>query len=256
MAEDSVIFDRAAGFYDRTRGLPAATAAAQTAQLAGEIAEARGPILEIGVGTGRIAVPLARTGIQILGVDLSAPMLGELAAKGSAVAAVRASATALPVRAHSVGAVIACHVLHLISEWQLAVEQALHALRPKGLLLAARGGTHGGLASELHRRVREAAGVPDTAIGLDDLDGLDQFMREHGAQPRHLPPIPNPGTRSAAEFLQLVGDDTYAWTWDIPETRRRRAVAEVLAWVADAIGDPRGVQLSAEPVRWRSYRLP
>jgi SAM-dependent methyltransferase len=34
-----------------------------------------GPVLELGVGTGRIAVPIARAGIEVIGVDSSAPML-------------------------------------------------------------------------------------------------------------------------------------------------------------------------------------
>jgi len=34
-----------------------------------------GPVLELGVGTGRIAIPVARAGVAVIGVDSSAPML-------------------------------------------------------------------------------------------------------------------------------------------------------------------------------------
>jgi len=34
-----------------------------------------GPVLEIGVGTGRIALPLAKKGLDIVGIDLNKPML-------------------------------------------------------------------------------------------------------------------------------------------------------------------------------------
>jgi SAM-dependent methyltransferase len=37
-----------------------------------------GPVLEYGVGNGRIALPIARHGIDVVGVDHSAPMLGDL----------------------------------------------------------------------------------------------------------------------------------------------------------------------------------
>lgn len=37
-----------------------------------------GPILEYGCGNGRIAIPIARAGVAITGVDLSAPMLSDL----------------------------------------------------------------------------------------------------------------------------------------------------------------------------------
>ncbi len=40
----------------------------------------RGPVLELGCGTGRISLPLARAGVSVIGVDRSQPML-ERAAK-------------------------------------------------------------------------------------------------------------------------------------------------------------------------------
>lgn len=42
------------------------------------LARTPGPVLEIGIGSGRIALPLARDGAEVTGVDLSAPMLSEL----------------------------------------------------------------------------------------------------------------------------------------------------------------------------------
>ncbi len=47
-----------------------------------DLAESRGgPVLELGCGNGRIAVPLARGGVEVAGVDLSAPMLADLRAR-------------------------------------------------------------------------------------------------------------------------------------------------------------------------------
>lgn len=40
-----------------------------------------GPVLELGVGTGRLAIPLAATGLTVHGLDTSALMLEQLAAK-------------------------------------------------------------------------------------------------------------------------------------------------------------------------------
>ncbi len=36
---------------------------------------AAGPVLELGCGTGRVSVPLARAGVDLVGIDRSAPML-------------------------------------------------------------------------------------------------------------------------------------------------------------------------------------
>jgi SAM-dependent methyltransferase len=38
-----------------------------------------GPVLEYGVGNGRIAIPMARAGVEVVGIDLSQPMLRSLA---------------------------------------------------------------------------------------------------------------------------------------------------------------------------------
>lgn len=61
-------------YYDRAY-------ADRSADVAYYVALARsrgGPILEYGVGTGRVALPLARAGFDVLGVDRSRPMLARL----------------------------------------------------------------------------------------------------------------------------------------------------------------------------------
>jgi SAM-dependent methyltransferase len=47
-----------------------------------------GPALELGVGTGRLAIPLSRRGVRVHGIDLSPDMVAELRAKpgGDAIA--------------------------------------------------------------------------------------------------------------------------------------------------------------------------
>jgi SAM-dependent methyltransferase len=52
-----------------------------------EAARFGGPVLELGVGSGRIAIPLACDGVQVVGVDLSAGML-EVARESAELAGV------------------------------------------------------------------------------------------------------------------------------------------------------------------------
>jgi SAM-dependent methyltransferase len=44
----------------------------------------RGPVVELGVGTGRVAIPIARAGQDVIGVDASGAMLTEGARKAAA----------------------------------------------------------------------------------------------------------------------------------------------------------------------------
>jgi SAM-dependent methyltransferase len=70
--------DRIADLYDAWAGGVFATddCVDRIAELAGT-----GRVLELGVGTGRVAVPLAERGLQVVGIDASTAMLDRLAAK-------------------------------------------------------------------------------------------------------------------------------------------------------------------------------
>lgn len=91
--------DRYADVYDDWYGdvTDAAACADHLAELA---RRGRGPVLELGVGSGRLALPLAARGITVHGIDSSTTMLGRLRAKagGRAVPVVAGDMARLPVR--------------------------------------------------------------------------------------------------------------------------------------------------------------
>src|SRR5262249_12622785 len=68
---------------------------------------ARGPVLELGCGTGRVSLPLARAGVDLVGVDRSPPLLARARRRESSVRFVRGDIRELPFRARSFAAVIA-----------------------------------------------------------------------------------------------------------------------------------------------------
>src|SRR5439155_4011909 len=73
-------FDRVATIYDETRSLAPRAMARLLAVLVDELH--RKLVLEIGVGTGRYAVPLQKSGIRVVGVDISRLMIEFGLAKG------------------------------------------------------------------------------------------------------------------------------------------------------------------------------
>jgi SAM-dependent methyltransferase len=136
--DKSVAFDRAADYYDATRGYPPgvdAQIAAFIAQHAGLTPATRA--VEIGVGTGRIAVPLAAHVGAYFGVDLAAPMLARLRAKDAdgRVKIAQADIMALPVARQSFDCAVAVHILHLVPTPERAVAELARVLRPGGLVL-------------------------------------------------------------------------------------------------------------------------
>lgn len=76
--EPSTYGDAIADIYDELHGWHLDTEAAveALARLAGE-----GPVLELGVGTGRVAAPLAERGLEVHGIDASEEMVSRLREK-------------------------------------------------------------------------------------------------------------------------------------------------------------------------------
>lgn len=252
---ESIAFDRAADYYDATRTLTPEAEAGVVELLAPEL-EHRRPCLEIGVGTGRIALPLLRAGIDLVGVDLSLPMLSRLAQKlgnGDRLPVALADATRLPVADQSVGAVLACHVLHLIPAWQDAARELARVLRPDGVFLLDLGGGPGGEWRAIVRKVAEELGITRPRPGLTDADPLDRLLTGLGASVRPLAPVRIVRRQPLADALEELGSQIHSWTWDIPPAAMRTAVASTREWAASRFGDldePRDVEAV---IKWRAY---
>lgn len=247
----SVAFDRAASYYDASRSLSPEAAARLTAVLADALI-GHGPVLEIGVGTGRIALPLAEAGLDVVGIDLARPMLAKLLQKGNAVPVAEADATALPFPDDSVGAVVAAHVFHLVPEWRDACLEALRVLRPDGVLLWARGG-HGTPGDAVAEVFAGAAGISRTPVGLDEVEGLDAYLRSRHWKGTWLEEVPDDRTISTAENIALLESGRLAWTWAATDEDRHRGAEVARAWATE-----QGIDLEApvpwgRPVRFRRY---
>src|SRR5579859_2777663 len=78
--DTSTYGDRIADVYDEWYGeaafLETDAAVAALAELAGN-----GPVLELAIGTGRVALPLAARGLEVHGIDASEAMVAELREK-------------------------------------------------------------------------------------------------------------------------------------------------------------------------------
>jgi SAM-dependent methyltransferase len=138
MPGERISFDRAADIYDETRGFPPGEESPSVALLAtaGRLTQVS-RILEIGIGTGRIALPLAPYVGALFGLDISAQMMGRLRGKpgGDQIRLVEGDAMHLPFPAHAFDAVVAVHVLHLVPDYIQVLKEAARTLRPGGTLL-------------------------------------------------------------------------------------------------------------------------
>jgi SAM-dependent methyltransferase len=230
-----ISFDRAADYYDATRAVPDDVRVALTEVLAAELA-GRGLCLEIGVGTGRIALPLHDRGISLVGADIAPAMLRRLVQNAGGrqpFPLLVADVTRLPLSGAVVGAVLASHVLHLIPQWEAAVDEAMRVLRPGGTLLADFGMTvqmpWGGLSADLMGR----HGICHDRPGVTAPDRIAGHLGGAVAA-RPLPPVAMTLSRSLRRDLDRWERQIDAWTWPYTADQMRAACADIRAWAAEA----------------------
>ena len=216
-----------------------------------------GRCLEIGVGTGRIALPLIERGIKVVGVDISAKMLRRYVEKAPPnIEVAVADATRLPFADGTFTSAIASHVLHLIPAWKTALDELARVLTPGGVLLASRNADP---AADWHNLVRRRfyaeAGDPPLPPGMNRIDELDLEMGARQAAIRKLDDVYNEKWLSIADVLDLLEKGVYSACWSIDQETRSRAAAATRQWASRELGDLDEKRETRSMSDWRAYRL-
>lgn len=271
----SISFDRVAYAYDATRGYPPgidqqiAIAIVETVN-----AKPETTFMEVGVGTGRIAFPLASLGHTYTGVDISEKMVSLLATKllengwqeyeqvwGSLPDEIDASAhtvwrfrnttkpasmrlvlsdmTALPFREASFDVVLAVHVFHLVDGWQNAVREVLRVLRPGGVFLHCWDDfvniKEWPVAKTWGKIVREL-GYEVKRPGAAARSEVTEWLKEQGLQPQEIPVVQWEVTWTPREAVEQVTRRLWSSTWVVPDDIFTASVVRLESWAKDYFG--------------------
>jgi len=233
MANTSLSFDRAAGFYDQTRAFPAGMSE-HVAAVAVEWLGANSNVLEIGVGTGRIAKPLLAAGVHITGIDLSRNMMNRLRETLGdlpAPALLNGDITRLPFASESFDAVIGVHILHLVGGWQQAIDEAMRVMKAGGALLLGRNTHRPNDAQAIRAQLgdlMEKFNVKRSSLGVRE-DDVEQELLRRGAkvETRETPAVITQG--SVAQEIDDIANRVWSSTWAIPDDVIGEIVAQLKA---------------------------
>jgi ubiquinone/menaquinone biosynthesis C-methylase UbiE len=240
----SISFDRAADFFDQTRSLPA-QASQQVTETLVNVFPSDAKVLEIGVGTGRIALPLVARGVDLTGIDLSRRMMERLRAKQPNVAHLpalaRADATRLPFANAVFDVILAVHVYHLIAGWQMALQESLRVRKRGGVLLYGSGWRPpDSMPSQIREhfiQIVKAKYPQETQPGVHDFERIKHTLLETGAKMDEWSAAVWTGTIHLAGFIQDLENRTYSSTWRLPSEVLSSSVAELRVWAKDQFGD-------------------
>ena len=256
---DSIRFDTAADHYDRTRAISDEAMERTISLLTSELRD-RGRVLEVGVGTGLLALRLHEFEIPVFGLDLSAPMLAKLVEKAGGappLPLVIGDATAMPFADGAFGAAYLRWVLHLIPDWRVALAEMARVVRPGGVLLVSLG-AFDEVGRAIRARFSEITGLSTDPVGLmwGNHDELDDELEGLGLRLRVLPSIPEEEEEPLGSFLDAIEDGRWSWTWHVPEDARVDAVRELRPWAEERFGPLDRVERYEVETVWRAYDLP
>lgn len=184
---DSLSFDPMVAQYDETRTFHQGCFDAALDYLAERFPPgAFQNVFEPGIGTGRIAVPLAERGYRVTGVDISPEMLailGErLKARPMPISFQVADVTELPFPDAAFDMAIAVHLFYFIPNWRKAADEVLRVVRRDGPLVL----MHTGMGTEvpaLTNRYHELCaerGCDTRMIGVTSTSEVVASLRDIG----------------------------------------------------------------------------
>lgn len=239
-------FDRVASIYDATRSLPAGVVELLVSHVvAATRAGSYTQFLEIGVGTGRIAMPFIERGYAYTGVDISRQMMEQLKAKASQARNLRlieAEVTQLPFPDGSFDVALMVHVLHLVPEWKKALQEVRRVLRPTGYFVQARDtsvpGSAGDEIRRIWRQLVEAAGVA-LRPEYGTWQAVDTELTAQGCRTAHYRVARWSQEFRPIDFLDAQRSRTYSVTWEVPDDVLMSVHEQMLSWARQQYGDVR-----------------
>lgn len=231
----SVNFDRAVSFYDETRGFPpgidqrAAALIAQAAAL-----DNTKSVLEIGIGTGRMALPLSNHVGTVYGADISAGMLGELLAKRdqARIYPTQADAAHLPYATASMDGVLVSHVFHLVADLPGVIAELRRVLKPDGRV-AHCWSTDDGILYELRQAWKDGAGRSSDArwqaanTALDD-DGWLHIQTQT---------LSYTSKQSPQAIIERFERRIWSSTWHLTDEEHANGLSAMLAYATASYDD-------------------
>lgn len=243
----SVSFDPVADRYDNTRTHPP--------EVAGRIAEsllrlghlsAGSDELEIGIGTGRIALPLLARGVNVTGVDISERMVERLRAKYAEQQAAQpdrawgrltiemADMTALPFAGESFDAVIGVHVLHLVPQWRRALDEALRVVRVGGAFLLGQDVHDEDVRAVLQDQwilITRALGIEPLRVGAGGYSTVVAELRARGLAVEESIVTSWAFEETPSAALRSLEAREWSRTWNVPEDVFAESIRQLTTWV-------------------------
>lgn len=240
-------FDSIANQFANQRGLPPHALRAWI-QFVDEVAKGVNiTIVEPGIGTGRVALPLAVAGHHVTGTDISRPMLFECSRQADhhqihhRVVLHLADATDLPFDDYTFDFGFIAQLLYLVPDWAMVLDELARVVKPGGCVVRLDEPTQESPALQLWsttwRKMIEQTGYRHLPSLPEHRDVHDEFLRRW-PDCREVE-LANWGFgQTVAEARVGYRDRVRGLYADIPDVEFDATVASFLDWADAEFPDP------------------
>ncbi|MBD1914711.1 MULTISPECIES: class I SAM-dependent methyltransferase [Cyanophyceae] len=200
---------------------------------------------EPGIGTGRIALPIVERGYVYTGVDISEAMMDKLRQKleGKAhrLTLINADTTELPFGANAFDVAIAPHILHLIPNWQTAMDELRRVLKSIGVFIYFHHPTNKTATRDAigrqWRQILAGYGYDSGFTGGVTEDVLGR-LQEQGAELETVMVAELSRESTVDSLMRVYRDRIYSNMWRVPDNIYPQALADLEDWAVQEFPDP------------------
>jgi SAM-dependent methyltransferase len=254
-----VDFSRNADVYDRRHGTVLPESVARRLLSAAAL-EPDSRVLDVGAGTGRVAVALAELGADVLALEPALAMAHALRTKAAAgrVRVVAGEGARLPLPTSRFEAVVLARLLYLMRDWRTVIQEVCRVLTPRGRLLHEWGNGHAGeewvQIREKARMLFEQSGVsePFHPGARSELEVDEYLVRAGLIQTTEVRIGPGPGM-TLSDFLTRLVSGEFSYLWNVPLAVQQKCLPQLRTW-AERTFDLERVISMPDTLRWTVYQ--
>jgi len=247
-------YDIVAPGFDRHRRLPNGVPETIRAAILKVLSSPAPRLLDVGAGSGRIGAAFVAAGDDYVGVDLSAGMLNEFAARERVACLVQANGERLPFRDAAFDAVLLIQVFGGLSGWRKVVAEARRVLRPRGAIIVGRtrmppDGIDARMKQQLDSILEAQCGRPRTNVRND----VTQWLETNSVSNVTVTAATWTATRSPRGFIERHSGG--ARFTQLAAPAKTRAMSELARWATATFGSLTGEFAEAHSFELEAFRF-
>ena len=246
-SSDYLSFDEMASQYDNTRSFDEGCFSSALDYIVTKFPPDRFPsIFEPGIGTGRIAIPLAEHGYQVTGVDVSKKMLAVLdkqtkqMSQPLPISFCQADVQELPFPDESFNFAVVVHLFYFIRDWQRAIREIIRVVKKDGPLVMMHTGT-GAEIPALNQRYKELcaeAGSPTQEVGVNSNTVVVDYLSSLGYHAEWVKDRWQWSQRIRLDkAVSFVESRSYSFTTSVQVNVHKQVICRLKAELIEKYGD-------------------